>query len=244
MSAAPGTGVHGTARSDPKSAGSGNKRPSPWDRDADAAEGGGGRSRLLKPLVYLNAAFLLSNQLAGLERKEQRLEAARFASSPGRVAPIHSSGPPAQAPSSGPPAAATSVQWPPQVFLFIKEKCENCCGRPEIFSPEIKQCLSISNPKDKLAFFYTNVKEYFVKDRKSERPNFWQACHFNEMKDRKMTKHQQTEEQFSRITCWETEHRNYPRLTITHGSPAGQVHSLSLTLNFEKQTFLLHGVIS
>lgn len=132
----------------------------------------------------------------------------------------------------------------PTGVLFYQREMWEELWKIWVFFPEIKECLSLRNPKDKLPFHYNNVKisnTFFVKDQQSERPSFWQACHFNEVKDRKMTKHQQTEEQFSWITCWEIELRNYPRVTVTHGSPVGRVHSPALTLNFEKQTFVLMG---
>lgn len=207
--------------------------------------GEGQRSWLLKPLVYLKGWVKVCRASSWSGRKEQRLEAAGFPPSTGHGAPrdtalspgLHATGSMPRAPCHGRSVA------PIGVLFYQREKWEEL-WKISVFPPENKQCLSLRNPKDKLTFYCKISNTFFVKDQQSERPNFWQACHFHEVKDRKISKHQQTEEQFSWITCWETELRNYPRMTITHRSPVGQVHSPAVTLNFEKQMFVLHGVIS
>lgn len=65
--------------------------------------GAGGGALTATQATCLLKCRVSAERPAGLERKEQRLEVARFASSPGRVAPIHSSGPQLRPPAcSGP----------------------------------------------------------------------------------------------------------------------------------------------
>lgn len=202
------------------------KRPRGWP------EGGEGQhSGLLKPLVYLKGWVKVCRASSWSGETGAETGSRWFPPSTGHGAPRDT------APSHGRSVA------PIGVLFYQREKWEEL-WKIWVFFPENKQCLSLRNPKDKLTFYYKISNTFFVKDQQSERPNFWQACHFHEVKDRKITKHQQTEEQFSWITCWETELRNYPRMTVTHRSPVGQVHSPAVTLNFEKQIFVLHGVIS
>lgn len=65
-------------------------------------------------------------------------------------------------------------------------------------TPKLKY-LSLTDSKDKLPSFYNNIKIskiYSKQKTENQKPKFWQASHFNELKKRKI-KHQQREKQFS-----------------------------------------------
>ena len=66
-------------------------------------------------------------------------------------------------------------------------------GNVWYFCFKIEQYLSLKNSKDKLPFFYNDIKIsniYSTQKIENQKPKFWQASHFNELKDRKMIKHQ------------------------------------------------------
>lgn len=97
------------------------------------------------------------------------------------------------------------------------------------FSPEIKHCLPLSDPDDKLPFFYNNVKTSNLgSGEESGEQGPTSGLPSKGLGGRTMTKQQQADEQFLMNYCWEHKHWNYdPPVTITQGLPVGQGPSLS-----------------
>ena len=71
---------------------------------------------------------------------------------------------------------------PPSFQLphIIKEKCEKSWGMSDNFCFKIEH-LSLKNSKDKLPFFYNNIKIsniYSVQNIENQKPKFWQGLPF------------------------------------------------------------------